>query len=70
MVTAEEQGLLGSLYYSVTPLYPLDNTLADINIDGINQWGRTKDVVVVGHGNSTLDDISCRPRRAKPHAQR
>ena len=57
MVTAEEQGLLGSQYYSVTPVYPLDKTLANINVDGVNQWGRTKDITVVGMGASELDDI-------------
>ena len=56
MVTAEEQGLLGSQYYSVAPLYPLAKTVANINIDGINQWGRTKDITVVGMGASDLDD--------------
>ncbi|HEX6937970.1 MAG TPA: M28 family metallopeptidase [Longimicrobiales bacterium] len=56
-VTAEEQGLLGAKYYAQNPLYPLDRTLANINIDGLNQWGRTEDIVVVGYGNSTLDDI-------------
>jgi len=56
MVTAEEQGLLGSQYYSVTPVYPLAKTVANINVDGINQWGRTKDIVVVGMGASDLDD--------------
>jgi Zn-dependent M28 family amino/carboxypeptidase len=56
MVTAEEQGLLGSQYYSVTPVYPLDKTLANINLDGINQWGRTKDITVIGMGASDLDD--------------
>jgi len=56
MVTAEEQGLLGSQYYSTTPLYPLNKTVANINIDGINQWGRTKDFTVIGMGASDLDD--------------
>jgi Zn-dependent M28 family amino/carboxypeptidase len=56
MVTAEEQGLLGSQYYSVTPVYPLAKTLANINVDGVNQWGRTKDITVVGMGASDLDD--------------
>jgi Zn-dependent M28 family amino/carboxypeptidase len=56
MVTAEEQGLLGSQYYAQTPLYPLDKTVAAINIDGVNQWGRTKDVTVIGLGTSDLDD--------------
>jgi Zn-dependent M28 family amino/carboxypeptidase len=56
LVTAEEQGLLGSQYYSVTPIYPLEKTVANINIDGINQWGRTSDLVLVGLGASELDD--------------
>jgi len=57
-VTAEEQGLLGAQYYSVTPLYPLAKTVADINMDGLNQWGRTKDLVVIGLGASELDDYA------------
>jgi Zn-dependent M28 family amino/carboxypeptidase len=56
-VTAEEAGLLGAKYYAQHPLYPLDKTLANINIDGANQWGRTSDVVLIGLGNSTLDDV-------------
>jgi Zn-dependent M28 family amino/carboxypeptidase len=56
-VTAEEKGLLGAKHYAENPLYPLERTLANINMDGFNQWGRTKDVVVVGYGNSTLDDL-------------
>lgn len=57
-VTAEEQGLLGSQYYSVTPIYPLSRTLADINLDEINKWGPTKDLTVVGLGASELDDYA------------
>jgi Zn-dependent M28 family amino/carboxypeptidase len=57
LVTAEEKGLLGAKYYAQNPLYPLNRTLANINIDGLNQWGRTSDIVVVGYGNSTLDDL-------------
>ena len=56
-VTAEEQGLLGAKYYAESPLYPLERTLANVNIDGVNQWGRTEDITVVGLGNSTLDDV-------------
>jgi Zn-dependent M28 family amino/carboxypeptidase len=56
MVTAEEQGLLGSAYYAEYPVYPLEKTVAVINIDGINQWGRTKDMTVIGLGASQLDD--------------
>src|SRR5580704_12965626 len=57
-VTAEEQGLLGTEYYAENPLYPLKNTLADINMDGLNTWGKTKDLTIIGLGNSTLDDIT------------
>ncbi len=56
-VTAEEKGLLGSKYYAENPLYPLSKTVADINMDGLNQWGRTRDIILVGLGNSTLDDV-------------
>jgi len=55
-VTAEEKGLLGAKYYATHPLYPLDRTLANINIDGINVWGRTRDIGIVGLGHSTLED--------------
>ncbi|MEO6213615.1 MAG: M28 family metallopeptidase [Vicinamibacterales bacterium] len=55
-VTAEEQGLLGSQYYAVNPIYPMAKTVANINMDGVNQWGRTKDITVVGMGASDLDD--------------
>ena len=57
-VTAEEQGLLGSQYYAVTPVYPLAKTLANINMDELNPWGLTKDVTVIGLGNSELDDYA------------
>ncbi len=56
-VTAEEKGLLGAKYYATHPLYPLKQTAANINMDGINQWGRTSDYTVIGLGNSTLDDV-------------
>jgi Zn-dependent M28 family amino/carboxypeptidase len=56
MVTAEEQGLLGSEYYARFPLYRLDRTLANINIDGMNLWGKTSDITVIGLGASDLDD--------------
>jgi Zn-dependent M28 family amino/carboxypeptidase len=55
-VTAEEKGLLGSKWYAQNPLYPLEKTLGVINMDGLNTWGRTRDVISVGMGNSTLHD--------------
>jgi Zn-dependent M28 family amino/carboxypeptidase len=56
-VTAEEQGLLGSQYYAEHPLYPLARTALDINMDGMNVLGRTRDIVQIGRGASTLDDV-------------
>jgi Zn-dependent M28 family amino/carboxypeptidase len=56
-VTAEEKGLLGSQYYAEHPLYPLSKTVADINMDGLNLLGRTRDVEIIGLGQSTLDDV-------------
>jgi Zn-dependent M28 family amino/carboxypeptidase len=55
-VTAEEQGLLGSRYYAEHPLYPLARTAMDINMDAMNVHGRTRDIVMIGMGNSTLDE--------------
>ncbi|MBK6749027.1 MAG: M28 family peptidase [Acidobacteria bacterium] len=54
--TAEEKGWLGSRYYVQNPLYPLAKTIANINIDGGNVWGRTKEVNSSGYGYSTLDE--------------
>jgi Zn-dependent M28 family amino/carboxypeptidase len=56
-VTGEEKGLLGSQYYGRVPLYPLTKTLANINIDGANPHGPTSDIVVVGNGASSIDDL-------------
>ncbi len=56
-VTAEESGLLGSKHYAENPIYPMADTVAAINMDGMNVLGRTKDVTVVGFGASTLDEL-------------
>ena len=56
-VTAEEKGLLGSRFYAQNPLYPLTKTLANINMDGANQFGPTSDMATIGFGASTIDDI-------------
>ncbi len=54
---AEEAGLLGAKYYTQHPLYPLEKTLADINIDGVNPWGKSHDLEDLTNNNSTLDDL-------------
>ena len=56
-LTAEEQGLLGSKHYATNPVWPLESTVAAINVDGLNIWGPTRDVVVVGYGKSELDSV-------------
>jgi len=57
-VTAEESGLLGSKYYATCPLYRLERTLAVINVDELNVWGRTRDLTVIGLGASDLDEYA------------
>jgi len=51
---AEEQGLLGAEWYVRSPLFPLAQTVAEVNIDGINLWGETDDMVVMGTERSEL----------------
>lgn len=55
--TLEERGLLGARYYAQHPLYPLGRTLADINIDNMNGWGRTAQIENVTSGHSSLDGL-------------
>ena len=57
-VTGEEQGLLGSEYYCSHPVYPPSKTVADLNMDAFNDYGRTKDFMVVGYGQSELEDYA------------
>jgi Zn-dependent M28 family amino/carboxypeptidase len=53
-LTAEEYGLLGSLYYAQHPILPLSEAVADINIDIANLYGETKDMVALGGDMSSL----------------
>ena len=41
-VSAEEKGLLGSKYYSENPLYPLDDTITNLNLDMIGRTDPTR----------------------------
>ncbi|HZJ66230.1 MAG TPA: M28 family peptidase [Kofleriaceae bacterium] len=56
-VAAEEQGLLGSQYFAAHPIVPAGQIAVDINYDGGDIWGRTRDVTYVGKGKTTLDPI-------------
>jgi Zn-dependent M28 family amino/carboxypeptidase len=55
--TAEESVMLGAKYYAEHPLWPLERTLADINMDIMNFWGRTKAIVSIGDGMTTMDEL-------------
>jgi len=55
--TAEEAGLLGAKYYAEHPLYPLEKTLADINLDSMNVWGKARDIEDLSLGFSAIDDL-------------
>ncbi|MEP7243961.1 MAG: M28 family metallopeptidase, partial [Gammaproteobacteria bacterium] len=55
-VTAEEKGLLGSEYYASNPVYPLETTVADLNMDMLGLNGPTKDFGAMG-ANTLVDDI-------------
>jgi Zn-dependent M28 family amino/carboxypeptidase len=55
--TAEEAGLLGAKFYAEHSLYPLQKTLADINLDSMNVWGKARDIEDLSLGFSTLDDL-------------
>jgi Zn-dependent M28 family amino/carboxypeptidase len=62
--TAEESGLLGARWYAQRPRYPLARTLANVNMDIMNPWGRTRAIVSIGYGQSTLEDLLAREAAA------
>jgi Zn-dependent M28 family amino/carboxypeptidase len=55
-VTAEEQGLLGSEYFVNNPVCPLNNIVANINLECLNWGTKTNDMVIIGEGQSDLED--------------
>ena len=55
--TAEEQGLLGAEYFSTNPLVPLKRIAANVNIDGVNFFGKVTDFSALGAERSTLEDV-------------
>lgn len=57
-VTAEEQGLLGSAYYAQNPIFPANQSVANINIDGLPAYGEMKDLTITGYGQSELDNYA------------
>jgi Zn-dependent M28 family amino/carboxypeptidase len=70
-MTAEEQGLLGSYYYSEHPTFAPANIVANINMDGLSIYGRAHDLIIVGYGKSQMDDLAtaavqAQGRRVRP----
>ncbi len=59
-LTAEEEGLLGSSHYANNPIYPLNKTVANLNMDAFSPQGATKDVSIVGYGQTEIDDYVVR----------
>jgi Zn-dependent M28 family amino/carboxypeptidase len=55
--TAEEQGLLGSQYYTDNPVFAMKNTVACFNNDMMLPTGRMRDVMITGYGQSDLDEM-------------
>ena len=56
-VGAEESGLLGSAYYARNPTVAPGRMTANLNVDGGNLWGVTRDVTYIGYGKSNLDAV-------------
>ncbi|TDQ07474.1 M28 family metallopeptidase [Pedobacter metabolipauper] len=56
--TGEEQGLIGSEFYAKHPVFPVNKTIADINMDMMGMAGKTKDIIVYGFGQSDLEDYA------------
>jgi Zn-dependent M28 family amino/carboxypeptidase len=72
--TGEERGLLGSHYYAADPLYPAETMVANLTLDTLQSAGPSRDVVLIGQGQSDLEDrlarlAAAQGRRVTPDAQ-
>ncbi|MEL7537488.1 MAG: M28 family metallopeptidase [Pseudomonadota bacterium] len=67
-VTAEESGLLGSAWYGESPVFPLEKTAANLNLDSPTLLGPTSDITVIGFGSSELETILARHAAAQGRA--
>lgn len=57
LVGAEEKGLLGSKYWASHPTVPPGKVTANINLDGMNVYGETEDLVLIGYGRNSVSDV-------------
>ena len=58
--TGEERGLLGSEYFAANPLYPAETMVASIALDTLQSAGASRDVILIGQGQSSLEDLMTR----------
>lgn len=58
LVGAEEQGLLGSAYYARHPTFHPGRIAANVNLDGVSIWGEARDMIFIGLGKSSLDQVA------------
>lgn len=65
IVSAEEVGLLGSQYWAENPTVNPAKVSANINLDGMNVYGETRDVVIIGYGRNTVADLVEKHARAE-----
>ena len=63
--TAEERGLLGSEYYAQHPLFPMEKMVANLTFDTLQWNGPVKDAVVVGKGQSEMEDYLAAAAKAQ-----
>ncbi len=60
LVGAEEQGLIGSGYYARNPTFHPGRIAANVNFDGVGFWGEASDMIFIGLGKSSLDEVASR----------
>ena len=63
--TAEERGLLGSEYYARNPIYPHETMVANLTLDTLQTAGPTKDVILIGKGQSEMEELLAEAARAQ-----
>jgi Zn-dependent M28 family amino/carboxypeptidase len=66
--TAEERGMLGSEYEAANPLFPAETMVANITLDTLQSAGPARDVILIGQGQSELEDLMARMARGQGRA--
>ena len=58
--TAEERGLLGAEHYAANPIFPFEKAVANLTLDTLQPNGPSRDVILIGKGQSELEDMLAR----------